>query len=179
MNPKIKDIKGYEGLYKVHCYGFIYSVPRKGTKGGFMKIIPDEYPEIVLTKRGQSRRFLIHRIVAEHFIENPNNYPQINHINGNKYDNYFENLEWCNNSMNTKHSYDNGLTKKRYREANPNHKLTSKQVIEIYNIAKLGGRHYGRKKLAEKYGVSECTIKEIVTNRYNKLTNVSKNYCNK
>lgn len=53
--------------------------------------------------------FMVHRLVAQEFIQNPNNYPQINHINGNKNDNYVENLEWCTASQNILHSFRIGL----------------------------------------------------------------------
>lgn len=53
----------------------------------------------------------VHRLVAETFISNPNNYPCVNHINGNKKDNHVDNLEWCSYSQNTLHAYKTGLIK--------------------------------------------------------------------
>lgn len=57
-----------------------------------------------------NRRYLrVHRMVAELYLENPKNYKQVNHLDGNKLNNNVSNLEWCNQSMNTKHAYDMGL----------------------------------------------------------------------
>jgi len=160
-----KSIIGYEGLYTVSDTGVVKSTPRKGTKGGEIKVIKDEYYEVVLCKDMKMKRFNLHRLIATAFIPNPENKPQVNHINGDKYDNRIENLEWCNNSENQLHSYRIGLRKSVRGEKNGNAKLTDKQVVEIYSIIKSRGKNYGRKELALKYSVSECTIKEIATNR--------------
>jgi len=67
------------------------------------------YLRVNLSKNNKFKKYLIHRLVAEAFIENNQNKPFVNHINGNKSDNRLENLEWCNNSENMLHAYKIGL----------------------------------------------------------------------
>ena len=62
------------------------------------------YRRVVLLKNGESRNVLVHRIVAEAFVENPENKPRVNHIDGNKANNTADNLEWCTSKENTMHS---------------------------------------------------------------------------
>ena len=69
------------------------------------------YKTVELFKEGVGTRRLVHRLVAETFILNSNNYPVVNHIDGNKLNNSVNNLEWCNQSENVRHSYANGLQK--------------------------------------------------------------------
>ena len=64
---------------------------------------------------GPQRSYLVHRMVAETWIDNPNNYPQVNHINGDKDDNRAENLEWVTQSQNMRHAYRTGLNKGRHK----------------------------------------------------------------
>lgn len=68
-------------------------------------------------------------------------------------------------SENIRHAYKNGLIKARRGSSNGNSKLSEQDVKDIRDHAKKSGRYYGRKKLAEKYGVSEAHIKDIVTKR--------------
>jgi len=116
---------------------------------------------------GNTRTIKVHRIIAKTFIPNPNNKPQVNHINGVKYDNRVDNLEWCTASENLKHSYKIGLSSVK-GELNPATKLTDKEVLEIrskYTYGRLGGRVKGattKPMLAKEYGVKVHVIKQIV-----------------
>ena len=69
---------------------------------------------------GKRKDFKGHRLVAEYFIDNPNNYPIVNHIDGNKANNHIENLEWCTHSQNNIHAYKNGLNKSKKRQCTIN-----------------------------------------------------------
>ena len=125
-----KDIKGYEGLYQVSNCGevrklrFINNITNKEK---IFMITPQKinsgYYKIVLYKNAVYKNKTIHRLVAETFIPNPNNYPCVNHKDGNKNNNNVENLEWCTYSENAKHAYKNNLTtaaaKGKYGGENP------------------------------------------------------------
>lgn len=116
MQLIVKNVMGYEGLYLIDSLGNIVSCPRQqgsrfvnqykilGTKVNRLG-----YKEVALSKDGKTKTVLLHRLIAIHFIDNPENLPCVNHINGIKSDNRLENLEWCTRSQNTKHAYDNNL----------------------------------------------------------------------
>lgn len=110
-----KEIKGYEGYFEVSNLGNFRSKDRivKYKKDGIRnypgkplltETILEGYQRIVLMKDAIKKRYMCHRLVAETFIPNPDNKPFINHINGNRSDNRVENLEWCTQSENERHS---------------------------------------------------------------------------
>ena len=96
-----KDVEGYEGLYQVSNFGKVYSLPRAKAKGGVLKPqINKGYERVILLKERKIETFSVHRLVATHFIENPNKYEVINHIDENKANNFVDNLEWCTQAEN-------------------------------------------------------------------------------
>ena len=92
-----RDIQNYEGLYKVSDQGNIMN-----NKGHIMRPgkLKKGYHTITLCKEGKRETFLVHRLVAQAFIPNPNNLPQVNHIDENKDNNSVSNLEWCDMDYN-------------------------------------------------------------------------------
>ena len=141
MNEEWRDIEGYEGLYQVSNLGRVKSLKYRGHKGCIGILTPrldgKEYKTVALYKEGKVRNTKIHRLVAQAFIPNPNNYPQVNHKDEDKTNNNVDNLEWCTNEYN--HNY--GTRNERVA------KSLSKKVIcittgEIFNSMREACRKY-------------------------------------
>lgn len=138
---------GYETSYEVSSLGSVRSIDRiAGKRRGVVKskilkpyVNRRGYLEVNLFAQSSSLPKIIHRLVAKAFIENPNSLPQVNHIDGNKFNNASDNLEWMNNSENQKHAYKLGLQPSRAGENNSKAKITNKDVTllkELYNSGK-------------------------------------------
>ena len=104
-----KPIKGYEDRYEISNKGRVFSIKNN-------KILAinyaGRYPMVRLYKgKGGSKipSRLVHRLVAEAFVDNPYNYNVVNHIDGNRRNNNSSNLEWCTTLQNNRHAYDNNL----------------------------------------------------------------------
>lgn len=113
-----KDIKGYEKLYQISNKGRIKSLERKTFKADKYgqslllhkekiltnNIMKSGYSMITLYKSGKPKSYFIHRLVAQAFIPNPNNYKEINHIDKDRKNNNVNNLEWCTRAYNNAYS---------------------------------------------------------------------------
>ncbi len=164
-----RAIKGYEDLYEVSNTGLVRSLDRVDRlnrfKKGVLKAPCDNgrgYLCVNLKHNGKQTQKTIHRLVAQAFIANPDNLPEVNHKDGNKANNHVNNLEWCTISDNKKHAFKNGLNKQRKGLDNPQHTLSKEAVIFIRNNAKPYDKNYSYAELARKFNVSEPTIKRVV-----------------
>lgn len=102
-----KDIEGYKGYYQISTLGHVKSLPRFHVLEE--RIIHlnkvKKYNTVSLHKNKKEKRYGVHRLVALAFISNPDNKPQVNHINGDCRDNRVENLEWMTSSENHLHAF--------------------------------------------------------------------------
>lgn len=101
MKEQWKPVVGYEDLYFVSNLGRIYGIKRKRLISICLR--KDGYTKVGLYKNGIRTHFGVHRLVAQAFIENPCNFPQVNHIGENKTNNSVDNLEWCTAKQNMNH----------------------------------------------------------------------------
>lgn len=113
MSEEWKDIKEYNN-YQISNFGRIKSKNYK--RQGYEKILKQSingrgYYYVLISTKNKYKNLLIHKEVAKAFIDNKNNYTDVNHKDGNKLNNNVENLEWCSRSYNITHAYKNGLKK--------------------------------------------------------------------
>lgn len=182
-----KDIDGYEGIYQVSSLGRVRSLDRTlldknnveyKVKGKIRKISCNGkgYQQIQLSKEGRLEMFLVHRLVAESFINNPDGLPIVNHIDGSKTNNNVNNLEWVSNSENINHAISIGLRKtnniKTHIKKESNSEVTVREKIEdilsvfpdmkAKDIAELvGSKPSYVYKIKDRMDMSEEEIREL------------------
>lgn len=150
QNEIWKDISEFAGYYQISNMGRVkriadYSNQNKSWKLKEPKILKPRlhnngYLRVMLSVNGKHYDRYIHRLEAIEFLDNPNNYGEINHIDGDKTNNNLGNIEWCNRSYNNKHAYQNGLrvvkgcygNKKKVAQVS----LVENSIINIFNSIK-------------------------------------------
>ena len=143
----------FDGKYEITSEGFVYSNVgrRKRLKG---KITKEGYNMVVLTVNGRKLYKNVHRLVAENFIHNPENKPEVNHKDGNKTNNSVLNLEWCTSSENQKHARDKGLHKCKINME------IAEEIRELYSTG-----NWTQADLGSKFGLKRSNIGCIINNQ--------------
>lgn len=120
---------------------------------------------VSIGSRNNKKVFRLHRAVAETFILNADNKPEINHKDGNKQNNCASNLEWTTGSENVRHAYDNGLAKAKQGINNPWAKLTLEDVTYIRKHYIPYDSIYGARALGRKFNVNKNTIIDVANGK--------------
>lgn len=138
-----KDIEGYEGIYQISNFGDVKSLNYSRTKKEHtlkQQIDKYGYKRVLLYKNNKSKHYLIHRLVAQAFIPNPDNLPQINHKDENRQNNVFNNLEWCdckyNNNYGNRNQKIQKSLSKEIKQLDKNGKL-----IKIWENSIIASKH--------------------------------------
>lgn len=159
-----KDIRGYEGLYQVSNLGRVKSLERLDRMGREIKtkILSQSdngngYSYVGLYKDKKGKKVGVHRLVAQMFIPNPNNLPQVNHLDEDKYNNKIDNLAWVTNKENS-----------NYGNHNKNLAMAQKRTSVIARDIKTGvSIHFNSLREAErKTGVHHSNISKVLKGEY-------------
>lgn len=166
MNEIWKPIASYEGLYEVSSHGRVKSLERFQNNKGKPQLVKGKilkqsvsncgYKRVELCKNGCRKAFSVHRLVACAFVHNSENKPHVNHIDENKTNNHFTNLEWCTATENNNHGTHNeriSLTKgTRVQAFDKNGNL----VMEFHSIS----------EAQRKTGINQSCISCCISGNY-------------
>ena len=158
-----KDIKGYEGLYQVSNLGRI----RKDNKI-INPWVQFGYKIVGLWKNNKCQKLRVHRLVAEAFILNPNNYTQVNHKDEDKSNNSVENLEWCTQGYNN--SYGNRTRKMLETYKNRHTSNAEKEVIQMSSDGTVLRTYKSMSEAARISGVSLGNLSNLCNNKSHRKT---------
>lgn len=172
-----KWVDGYENLYKVSNYGNVKTFNwRNSKKEAILRPAKTKcgYMQVALQKDGKLKSYKLHRLVAQAFLMNEYNKPQVNHIDCNKTNNNVNNLEWCTPKENTAHSIKMGTFSFQSSEKSINRfikrgELNGGALLTDIKVREIRAKYipnvYTMKMLANDYNVKQSTIKCVVTNR--------------
>lgn len=180
-----KDIIGFEGLYQISNYGRVKSLDRviirKSRWGGYDSALylgrilkkafyKNGYAFVSLSSPIKIKQIMIHRLVAIHFINNPQNKNEVNHKDGLKANNQVDNLEWVTASENMKHSFAIGLNKQRFIGYTDGKHPNCKQIYDT----KTKKIYQDIKSASDDYGLTYSYLASMLNG--NKVNKTSLNY---
>ena len=146
------EIQGYPD-YIIHANGYVYNKKHNRflkhyNRGGYLSV--------GLSKEGKREHFKVHRLIARHYLLNPENYPLVDHIDRNKFNNHKDNLRWCTHTTNSQN-----------REMHKNNKLRIQYIHEIkpkegFNYWRVcvvkNGKKYQKTFTQEKYSLEDAVV---------------------
>ena len=177
-NEVWKELVGFEGIYVISNYGRIKRLKREWNSGrngsqhkklneGIVRqrTLKDGYVKVTLCKDSIKKSYSVHILVAKTFLPNPENKPQVNHIDMNKENNVLSNLEWNTAKENTLHCRKN---KKIDNHASIRRKRINKELAykirEYYN----NNKELTTREISKEFNVSYYTARNIISNRFYK-----------
>jgi len=173
----MRDVKGYEGFYSVTICGKVFTHRRNkfmkpGTGGG------GRYKMVTLTRNGIVKGFLVHRLVAIAYLHNPDNKPEVNHMDGDRENNSLSNLEWVTRKENVDHAIRTGLMNPCPPEStffkkgfDPRRRLVSKlSEDDVLKIRKRSRDGENYRQISKDYPIDEANIRKCC--KYQSYSNI-------
>lgn len=153
----MKDIEGFEGRYAITDEGQVWSY----YLNDFMSLKPNDkgYIYATLRKNGSQKRIAVHRLVAQAFIDNPNNLPEVNHKDEDKTNNNVSNLEWCTREYNVNY----GTAIERSTEAQRQYHPTQRAVLCI----ETGVIYHSAQEASRQTGINNTSISKVCNGKRN------------
>lgn len=146
-------MKKIDEVYSINIKGVVVNTEKSKE---LSQTISNGYVTVALYRKAKK----LHQLLAEAFIDNPNNYEYINHKDGNKQNNELSNLEWCDHSHNLKHAWDNGLRKWNPKSARKS-RFNTEEKLTILELKK----QHTNKEISLMYGCNTSIIQRITTNK--------------
>lgn len=160
-----RDIHGYEGLYQVSNFGRVKNCVRKTLKT--IRTSVNGYGYVVLSKNCKQKLHLVHRLVAEAFIPNPDNLPQVNHKDENKLNNIYCNLEWCSAKYNI--NYGEGILRRST--------IRSKKIYQISKDGQILRTWASANEVKRALGFSQGNIQQCCVGKRKTANGYIWKYC--
>lgn len=157
------DVKNFDGDYQISTFGRLKSL--KHNEPIIIKPFLSQkgYLRVSLSKDNKPHQYFIHDLVGLAFIPNLDGKPEIDHIDGNKFNNHVKNLRWVTSAENHQYAVELGLKKSGTNRTSA--KLNAEQIKYIREVYKPRDSKFGARALAKKFNVSLTTIRDIVHRR--------------